>query len=139
LAKFDNRLNLKRHCELLKLYFAEGLVKQPNISSGCGLNEMGSVRYPSVNAEQLSDANAPSRIPKAVFLEPRVTMDKATMEVATGSGKTLYFLEKSTSDWRIVNVLLYERWPGEGGLCLGTFLAAPSLEQKRVESKVCAP
>jgi len=36
LAKFDSRLNLKRHCELLKLFFTESLVKQANISSGCG-------------------------------------------------------------------------------------------------------
>jgi hypothetical protein len=67
LAIFDGRLNLKKHCELLKHFFSESLVKQPNISSGCGLNEMGSIRYPSLNVEQLSDANAATRIPKAAF------------------------------------------------------------------------
>jgi hypothetical protein len=139
LAKFDSRLNLRRHCELLKLFFTESLVKQANISSGCGLNEMGSIRYPSLNVEQLGDANAISRIPKAVFSEPRVSMDKATMGVTTGLGKTLYFLEKSVGDWRIVNVLLYERWPDEGGLCMGTFLTTPSQEQKRFEFKGCTP
>jgi hypothetical protein len=29
LAKFDSHLKLKRHCALLKLFFAEYLVKQP--------------------------------------------------------------------------------------------------------------
>jgi hypothetical protein len=98
---------------------------------------MGSIRYPSLNVEQLIDANAISRIPKAVFFEPRVNLGKATMDVITGPGKTLYFLEKSVNDWRIVNALLYERWPDEGGLCMGTFLTTPSQEQRLVESKGC--
>jgi hypothetical protein len=139
LAIFDGRLNLKRHCDLLKLFFVESLVKRPNISSGCGLNEMGSVRYPSVNVEQLSDTNAATRIPKAAFSEPRINMDKATMDVTTGPGRTRYFLEKSASDWRIVNVLLYERWPGAGEMCMGTFLTTPTQDQKRFESMGCTP
>jgi len=100
---------------------------------------MGSIRYPSLNVEQLIDANAISRIPKAVFSEPRVNLDKANMDVITGPGKALYFLEKSVNDWRIVNVLLYERWPDEGGLCRGTFLTTPTQEQRRAEFKGCTP
>jgi hypothetical protein len=92
-----------------------------------------------LNVEQLSDANAATRIPKAAFSEPHINMDKATMNVTTGPGRTLYFLEKSANDWRIVNVLLYERQPGTGELCTGTFLTAPTQDQKRVESIGCTP
>jgi hypothetical protein len=138
LATFDGHLNLKRHCELLKLFFVESLVKQPNVSSGCGLNEMGSIRYPSVNAEQLSSANATGRVPKAVISEPRVNMDKATISVTSGAGRVFYFLEKTPNDWRIVNVLLYERWPNAEGLCMGTFLTNPTQDQKKVEAQGCA-
>ena len=138
LATFDGHLNLKKHCELLKLCFVASLVKQPNVSSGCGLNEMGSVRYPSVNAEQLSSAHATGRIPKAVISEARVNMDKATISVITGPGRAFYFLEKAPNDWRVVNVLLYERWPNADGFCMGTFLTTPTQDQKKVEALGCA-
>jgi hypothetical protein len=138
LATFEGRLNLKRHCELLKLFFAESLVKQPNISSGCGINELGSIRYPSVNAAQLSDTFAIGRLPKPVLSEPRVATDKAVMSVTTGDGRTIYFLDRSANEWRIVNVLLYERWPSNTGVCLGSFLVSPTPEQKKAEPKGCS-
>ncbi len=138
LATFDGRLNLKRHCELLKLFFAEPLVKQPNISSGCGINEFGSIRYPSVNTAQLSDAFAVNRLPKPVLSEPRVATDKASMSVTTGEGRTIYFLDRSGTDWRIVNVLLFEKWPSDNGVCMGSFLVLPTPEQKKVEPKGCS-
>jgi hypothetical protein len=139
LATFDSHLNLKRHCELLKLFFVESLVKQPNISSGCGLNEMGSIRYPSVSAEQLGSANAAGRISKAVLSEPEINMDKATISVTTWPSRTIYFLERSLNDWRIANALLYERWPTSDGLCRGAFLTAPTQDQKKIETQGCLP
>lgn len=138
LATFDGRLNLRRHCELLKLFFAEPLVKQPNISSGCGINEFGSIRYPSINTVQLSDAFAISRLPKPVLSEPRVASDKATMSVITGEGRTVYFLERSANEWRIVNVLLYEKWLSDNGLCMGSYLVSPTPEQKKAEPRGCS-
>lgn len=130
LAYFDGRLNLKKHCELLKQYFQETLIRQPNISSGCGINEFGSIRYPALNAARTADPFDAKRVPKVIFSEPRVAEAKATMGVTAGSGRSIYFLEKVANEWRIANVLLYETWPSADGICLALTSARPPRSTK---------
>lgn len=137
LAYFDGRLNLKKHCELLKQYFQETLIRQPTISSGCGINEFGSIRYPALNAARTADPFDAKRVPKVIFSEPRVAEAKATMGVTAGSGRSIYYLEKVANEWRIANVLLYETWPSADGICLGSYLSPPTAEHKKLEPRQC--
>ncbi|NVO05498.1 MAG: hypothetical protein HXX19_05925 [Rhodoferax sp.] len=136
-AEFDGRLNLKKHCELLKQYFSEDLVKQPTTNSGCVISNLISIRYPSLRMEDLGTARASFHLPKPEFSMLVANTEEAAVDVIAGRAKSIYFLRAVDREWRIVNALVFEKWPLVDGPCLSSFLAQPSKEQKKIEAKEC--
>jgi len=136
-AEFDKRLNLKAHCELLKRYFSEDLVKQPTLNSGCVLSHLLSVRYPSVRLDDSGQMRTSILLPKAEFSSAQISSYEVAVDVVTHRAKSVYFLKKVGQDLKIVDALIFEYWPIGNGTCRSGFLAVPSKDQKNIESADC--
>lgn len=122
-------------CDFYKNFLVESLIVQPDKDyRGC---ESQIVRYPTAHGQDLSSATRVSDPPKPNIGSPIVQGDKAKVSVFTGGddyfakGRTLYFLVKTPTGWRISNELVHEKWPEvEEDRCIGTFVVKATPEER---------
>lgn len=124
----------KLQCDLYKNFFVDNLIVPDKDSPGC--KTIG-VRYPTVHGQDLSSASRFRILPLPQIGTPVVHGEKGKVAVFTGGGedfpkaRTLYFLIKTPTGWRISNALLHKKWPEvEEDRCIGDFLAKPTPEQR---------
>jgi hypothetical protein len=147
MGRFNGNYNPKKHCEFLKEFLEKNLMES-NGSAGC---ESYNMRYPSLSSEDLSGPWSLDPLPRPKISTPIIDGDRASVEVmyklqssASGaySGRTLYFLIKTSEGWRIENADAYEAWPPVKGSSLTEcppheYLTTPTGDQKKREPTGC--
>jgi hypothetical protein len=104
------------------------------------VSDVGFIRHPSLSGEDIGGfgSQIPSKTPK--ILPPAIKGNSASVDVyPDASGRTIYFLTKTSNGWRIINSASYNMWPlRNDGTCWEPFyLVKPTLDQLALETKEC--
>lgn len=145
------RYHPQKQCELLNSFFEDALVQKRIIRPGLNGCEAPD-RYPFLSDENRSSVTRYEDIPAPYIKPPVVSRDAARVEVFPAGnrkisnppnfdlGRSLYFLTKTDSGWRITNVMIHTKWPDlDDGThnCYFSFAKPPNAEEAREIPKHC--
>jgi hypothetical protein len=141
-AEYNGKYDLDRLCKLQSQFFDASMLASNDKRKPC--NKRG--RYSVGGSELLRDMQD-TQLPTKIGT-PVVEGDVAVVETITdlrhlplpeGVGRIVFFLNKTSVGWRIVNNLAFENWPITDGKCWGEFWRPPTPWQRQFEAPQCKP
>lgn len=133
---FEGKFDPKKQAVLHANFFAKELLN--TVKDVTGVDGAGWVRHPSSDEYQLSGESGPVPTKNPKMRPPVVNGDQSYVDVYPDNGRTIYFLEKASNGWRIVNTASYNLWPRNDGTCWQPFyLVKPTPDQLSLETKEC--
>jgi|JI6StandDraft_1071083.scaffolds.fasta_scaffold08182_1 hypothetical protein len=139
-GKFDSN----KHCDLLESFYESSLIKKRVIRPGvfqCDADYL----YPNLDDENRSSATRYIEIPAPKIGIPVVKGNSAKVSVLTegeeiSPGRSLFFLTKTESGWRVSNVMTQSKLPkptDERDECYYSFAKKPSQEEFKEVAAPC--
>ena len=139
--EFGGKDDPLKHCTLLRNFFVQSLLKIGRFSNDRVCDFGVYIRYPGLSGDSFDIYGDLGAIQRPTFSTPVVDGVRASVAATTKEfGKTVYFLVKTQSGWRVENALYYEDWPlAVDAKCMSKFLVKPDDWHRKAEQPVCRP